>query len=1008
MLLVLAGVATLGLNTLLTRGITYGPPAVANIPANRYGIDTELDKIVQPADLQRSIDMISAAGFGWVRQTFDWDELEISAKGDFFDHKNNKSAWEKYDAIVDAANARDLQVIARLERPPDWARPGGSQATAPPSNYADYGDFVAAFVQHFKGRVHYVQIWNEPNRFEDWGYQPVDPAAYTRLLKIGYERAKEADPSITVLSAALTPTTDCCTKNRPDPLYLQQMYDAGARGSFDILGAQAYGLRAGPEDPTDDLPLHLNAARKAVIDSHNTNFGRVVLDRQVMVRNGDAGKPVWVSEFGWNALPQSWTGDPSPWGSVSLDQQAAYTVQALARAQREWPWLGVMNLWLFQDPSPAPRDPTQFFGIVDTKFQPRPVYDQLAALMHLALSSPPGTYAATRAFFTQTWQPAASSLARISPISGATAMFQFSGQAVFLQTLRGPGFGIAYAAVDGSPTYATDVAKDSAGRAQLDLYAPATRSELVPIASGLPYGVHTLTLTVSGLANPASRGPAVEVDGFQVGLTRDQRPVYAGAVLIGLGLLTLLFLSLSRLRWRLAEGVATVRRLLPASWGPYLASPTAPGEAPVPIALTLIGFAILYFGRPWPVTVFAALLTFGAALLWLDFVLVAVPLAAPFYLQPVHIRGAALPLTEILIGVCAAAYLVRTAVSREWRWPRTPFGWPALLFAAAGTASVFAAEFSRYALREWRTDVVEPLVLFGLIVLVRPRVRWMVDALLAGGAVVALAGIVQYARHRGVAAEGVLRMVAVYYSPDNFALYLGRLAPIAAATALLAPLTKAKRALYTGAGAVCLVGVLLSFTRGAWLGDAAALLVVAAFAGRNWLTAAVGAGALAGVGLASVQAKRIQSIFTFTPGSTGFSRLELWRATAAMIRDHPLFGVGLDNFLYQYPHYILPEARNEPDLSHPHNWLLDFWSRIGVFGLAAFVWLEVLFFRMALKVARLSGGWERALAVGLLASMVDALVHGLVDNAYFLIDLSLLFWLTLGLMQLLEFGSPDP
>jgi O-antigen ligase len=161
------------------------------------------------------------------------------------------------------------------------------------------------------------------------------------------------------------------------------------------------------------------------------------------------------------------------------------------------------------------------------------------------------------------------------------------------------------------------------------------------------------------------------------------------------------------------------------------------------------------------------------------------------------------------------------------------------------------------------------------------------------------------------------------------------------------------------------------------------------------------------VGLASVQAKRIQSIFTFTPGSTGFSRLELWRATASMIRDHPLLGVGLDNFLYRYPRYILPEARNEPDLSHPHNWLLDFWSRIGIFGLAAFVWLQVLFFRMALKVARLSGGWARALAVGLLASMVDALVHGLVDNAYFLVDLSLLFWLALGLVQLLEFGSPD-
>ncbi|MBV9120515.1 MAG: cellulase family glycosylhydrolase, partial [Chloroflexi bacterium] len=400
-----AGLATLVLTSILSRGVSYGTsfPAVSNVPTNRYGVNVELDKIVQPDDVQRSVDMISAAGFGFVRQVFGWDEIEISGKGDFYDHKNAKSAWEKYDRLVDASNTRGLEVIARLERPPAWARPAASQETAPPANFDDYGDFVYAFVQHFKGRIHYVQIWNEPNRFEDWGSQPVDPVAYTRLLQLGYRRAKQADPSITVLSAALTPTTDCCEKNRPDPVYLQEMYDAGARGSFDVLGAQAYGLRAGPEDPWQDLPWNPNEARKAVIDSHNTNFARVVLDRQIMVRNGDGGKSVWVSEFGWNALPPGWAGDASPWGSVTLSQQAQYTVAALQRAQREWPWLGVMNLWLFQDPSPAERDPTQFFGLVGPDFQPRPVYDALKRLIQQQPMAPTGPASASSASYSGPW-----------------------------------------------------------------------------------------------------------------------------------------------------------------------------------------------------------------------------------------------------------------------------------------------------------------------------------------------------------------------------------------------------------------------------------------------------------------------------------------------------------------------------------------------------------------------------------------------------------------------------
>jgi O-antigen ligase len=933
--------------------VSYGPPpqAVANVPANRFGVNVELDKIVRDEDLQRSVQLIRAAGFGFVRQVFAWNEIEISAKGDFFDHKNGKSAWDKYDHLVDAANAAGLQFIARLERPPDWARPAGSLETAPPRSFDDYGDFVAAFTQHFKGRITYVQIWNEPNRFEDWGEQPVDPAAYTQLLRIGYARAKEIDPSMVVLSAALTPTTDCCTKNRPDPLYLQQMYDAGARGSFDVLGAQAYGLRAGPEDPWQDLPLHPNEARKAVIDSHNTNFGRVVLDRQVMVRNGDAAKPVWVSEFGWNALPLGWTGDASPWGSVSLAQQAGYTVAAYQRAQREWPWLGVMNLWLFQDLAPAPNDPTQFFGLVDEQFQPRPVYDAVRALTQQPASAATGSWSADAAAvqYSGAWQASP----RVSPVSGASATVRFEGSAVSLELARGPAAGIAYLAVDGSPTFATDVPKDSAGRAAVDLYAATAGRQLIPVASGLPSGMHELTATVSGLANPASSGPAVEIDGFSVGLSRDQRPYYAGGLLTVAGALVL--------GWRgLRALAARDSRILPLA---------------------------RFLGRG-------------------DALLLAVPLSIPFYLQPLRVRGVEVPASEALIGLALAAYVLRTALAGEWRWPRTAFGWPALLFFAAATLSVGAAEFPRYALREWRTDVLEPLILFVLILLVRPRVKVMLNSLLAGALIVLASGFVQYAAHRGIQAEGVLRMVGIYRSPDNFALYLGRMVPIAAALALLAPLRPPWRVVYGAGAALATAGVLLSFTRGAWLGVLAALLVVGGFAGRRWLAGGVVAAAGLAVALSSLQARRIQSLFQFTPGSTGYTRLALWHSAARMIADHPWFGVGLDNFLYQYPRYIQPDARSEPDLSHPHDLVLDLWSRIGIFGLAAFVWIQVRFFRTTASVIRKTSGWERAAAVGLLASMIDCLVHGLVDNSYFLIDLSLTFWLTVALVQLLEWGSP--
>ena len=134
-------------------------------------------------------------------------------------------------------------------------------------------------------------------------------------------------------------------------------------------------------------------------------------------------------------------------------------------------------------------------------------------------------------------------------------------------------------------------------------------------------------------------------------------------------------------------------------------------------------------------------------------------------------------------------------------------------------------------------------------------------------------------------------------------------------------------------------------------------------------------------------------------GGTTYRRLKLWEATLNMIRDHPLFGVGLDNFLYHYPRYMLPAAWQEPDLSHPHNILLDWWTRLGVLGVGALIWLEVAFFRLGLRLYRSLGEGElRALVLGLMASMVGFLAHGLIDNSYFLVDLAFVFFLTLGIV----------
>src|SRR5919202_6706952 len=351
------------------RGATYGQPGptIPDLDGPQRAINTQLELEPDVEAQRRSLRMIRDAGFGWIRQPFQWADVEGAGKGQFFDTARGRSTWAGYDQMVQLAREAGLRVIARIDRPPAWARPPGTGATHPPLRAQDYGDFVAAFVDHYRGQIDYVQLWNEPNLNNEWGDQPVDPAGYVELLKAGYQGAKRANPAVRVLSGELAQTLEPAdapgSRGMDDLVYLQRMYDLGAQPFFDVLAANAYGLWTGPADRQ--------------VGAAYTNFPRVLLAREIMEQHGDGGKAMWVTEFGWNALPAGWQGDASPWGQVSAQNQARYVVDSYERARLEWPWMGPMALWLFHMPGADPRDPTPYFGLVDADWQPSLAYDAL-------------------------------------------------------------------------------------------------------------------------------------------------------------------------------------------------------------------------------------------------------------------------------------------------------------------------------------------------------------------------------------------------------------------------------------------------------------------------------------------------------------------------------------------------------------------------------------------------------------------------------------------------------
>ncbi len=291
--------------------------------------------------------------------------------------------------------------------------------------------------------------------------------------------------------------------------------------------------------------------------------------------------------------------------------------------------------------------------------------------------------------------------------------------------------------------------------------------------------------------------------------------------------------------------------------------------------------------------------------------------------------------------------------------------------------------------------------------------KQLVYAFLFGATLMGIYAIYQFFfTDRAITTEGVHRALGVYGSPNNLALLLDRALPILVALLAFArPRVQAAEAsaasvawrrirfvLMALALVATLVALVLTYSRGALLlGLPVALLFLGVMRGRRaaGLVLAALAAALAGI-LPLLGTDRLRSLLT-TDSGTSFFRLRLWQSSWTMLREHPWLGVGPDNFLYQYrTRYLLPDAWQEPNLSHPHNLVLDFGTRLGVPGIAVLVWLQTAFWRLTLPLyRRLPDGETRALLLGLMASMAVTLAHGVVDNSFFLVDLAFTFCLTL-------------
>ena len=1006
------------------------PPSAGMLAADKgYGVTIDLTHY-DDDDLADTLTSLRSNGLTWLRQPLAWAELE-PAPGEF--------NWQPLDRIVatiaaenEAVSSHDntpvanslqqYKLIAVLHTTPDWARPANTPPATPPTEVSDLGNFARALADRYGQQIDYYQIWHEPNLSANWGEAFVDAAAYTDLLREAALNIRAVDSDAFILTAALAPTLEAGPLNLNEPAYLDQLYQARAKRWFDIVAVQPYGFDLEPADP----------ARSEVL-----NFRRAELLRQVMLGHGDAETPLWATAFGWNALPADWAGQPSPWATIPLSTQAQYTAMTIEHARRDWPWLGPMLAIRWDAQSLAADDPARGFALLETP----PTLQAIQAVAGAATIATPGQYPATHPSgrYSTGWR-FASTTADIPRLEPRTLTIDFEGTQLDLALNRGPFRGYLWVTIDGQPANA--LPQDESGRSYVVLYDPLRASASVSLAQNLTPGPHQAVIEAEGgwgqwaIAGWLVSNPA-RVQWAQTGFT------IAGLLVLlsGFGCL-----------WQLLRPPATIVKM---SWARaeilvalYAAIFGERGHLIITFTLA-IGF---YLAPGWAALALLPLLAL-TILLRPDLGLVLIVFSLSFFQAPKQLPFGSFAPVELALVLTLAGFIFRGLLvlartvfateipdshpmtgDRQSHIPHptshiphptsqitslkaTDFAALALIFLAF--LATLAAENFGVSMREWRVVVVESVLFYFLVRLgldfgpMQNRSpapwRWawrLVDAFVAGATLQALIALYLYfLTDQSITAEGVRRALGLAYgSPNNLSLFLDRAWPILLAVAVL-PGTRSRRWLYGAGLGIVSVALYLTFSKGALLiGLPASLLAMALFYSRhsqNWRR--VGVAALAGLVIITLaviplsQTARFRTTFDLNPGSTGFFRLKLWQASLAMLRDHWPLGVGLDNFLYQYrTRYILPEAWQEPNLSHPHNLILDFGTRLGLGGIFLLLWFQAAFWRNAW---RLYQEQPTPLILGLMGSMIIFLSHGLVDNSYFLVDLAFAFFLMIGLVQ---------
>jgi putative inorganic carbon (HCO3(-)) transporter len=259
------------------------------------------------------------------------------------------------------------------------------------------------------------------------------------------------------------------------------------------------------------------------------------------------------------------------------------------------------------------------------------------------------------------------------------------------------------------------------------------------------------------------------------------------------------------------------------------------------------------------------------------------------------------------------------------------------------------------------------------------RAGTIIDVIIALGSVAAIVGIVQWA------ALGYDETNRPRGSLGHWMTYSGILMlVVCAAASRLIFLKKRGRWIWPAVAVPSLlVALVASYTRNAWIGTLAGIGTLLALRSKRLLIALPVLILIAGA-VPSVRSRAMESFDPYFPGNQ--DRVAMLKAGVAMVKDHPLFGVGMNMVPREYLKYRTSDARDSADAkgpetrSHLHNVPMQLAAERGLPALAAWLWFVIAAGAGLWRLFRRNA--SKAVAGAGLAALIAMVVAGLFEHNF--------------------------